>query len=321
MSRPTYTAGQINQVYERINLPAKWRLSLPEAQGVSRGPEALSFLSALQRYALASIPFESLELHYSRTKVIEIDPQAVFQKIVDQGTGRGGYCMENNSFFAAVLRTLGFQIMSTGGRVHSSAAPSGDVGERGVFFGFGHMVNIVTIDGTSYMVDIGFGAGGPTKPLPLEDGKELVTVAPNQRGRLRYGSLDQHEDHDAKVWIYERLVDETRGWTPCYCFPKAVEFLPADFEVMNYYTSTNRKVLFTYVVLAVKMILSDDGEEVVGETILLGNNVERRIRGTKEDLGKLRGEEQRVEALEKEFGIRLSEMQRSGISGMVSAIG
>ena len=116
-----------------------------EAKKRSGGDEALEYLTVLKRYALANLPFENLELHYSRNQIIDIHPEILYQKIVAQGTGRGGYCMENNAFFGTVLRTLGFKIMSTGGRVNAAASPSGDVGEHSEWFGFVHMVNIITI--------------------------------------------------------------------------------------------------------------------------------------------------------------------------------
>ncbi|KAK4502523.1 hypothetical protein PRZ48_005948 [Zasmidium cellare] len=320
MPRPTYTQEQIFQIYDRINLPAKWRLDVEEAKRKSGGDQALEYLTVLKRYTLANVPFENLELHYSRTQVIDIHPEILFQKIVAQGTGRGGYCMENNAFFATVLRTLGFKIMSTGGRVSAAASPNGDVGDHSMWFGFAHMVNIVTIKGIRYMVDIGFGAGGTVRPLPLEDGKIQLNIKPNNSVRLRYDTLEDFENPESKVWIFEKRVADDK-FVPNYCFPDNVEFLPADFQVMNMFPSTSKRVFFTQVVVAVKHILSEDGEEIIGDVVLLGNKLHRRVHGKKEELGAFESEEERVEALEKHLGIRLSDMQRYGILGMSSMIG
>lgn len=321
MPRATYTQEQIFQFYDRINLPSEWRLAVEEAKRTSRGDQALEFLSVLKRYTLANIPFESAELHYSRNQIIDIHPEILFSKIVSQGTGRGGYCMENNALFATVLRTLGFEIMSTGGRVNAAAAPSGDPGDHSMWYGFAHMINIITIKGVRYMVDVGFGAGGATRPLPLEDGKIHLNVKPDQSVRLRYDSLDEFENPSSKVWIFERRIAQDKPFMPNYCFPDNVEFLPGDYMIMNQFTSTDKRVFFTQIVVAVKHILSDDGEEVVGEIVLLGNKVHRRVFGKKTDLGTLDSEDQRVEALEQHLGIRLTEMQRYGILGMQSMIG
>lgn len=321
MPRGTYTQEQINQFYDRINLPSKWRLDIDQAKNMSRGDQALEFLTVLQRYTLANVPFENAELHYSRTQVIDVHHEILFQKIVSQGTGRGGYCMENNAFFATVLRTLGLEIMSTGGRVNAAASPNGDASDHSMWFGFAHMVNIITIQGVRYMVDVGFGAGGATKPLPLEDGTIRLNIKPEQSVRLRFDTIDEFENPNSKVWIYERRIADDKPWSPCYCFPDNVEFIPADFQVMNHFTSTNKRVFFTHMILAVKHILSEDGGEIVGETVLMGNKLHRRVYGQKEELGTLESEDQRVEALEKHLGIRLNDMQRYGILGMASMIG
>lgn len=321
MPRPTYTQEQMFQFYDRINLPTKWRLDLEEAKKTSSGDQALEYLTVLKRYTLANVPFENAELHYSRNQIIDIHPQSLFQKIVAQGTGRGGYCMENNAFFGTVLGSLGFKIMSTGGRVNAAASPSGDPGDHSMWYGFAHMINIVTIKDVRYMVDVGFGAGGATRPLPLEDGKIQLNIKPENSVRLRYDTLEDFENPNSKVWIFEKRMSDDKPFLPNYCFPDNVEFLPADYMVMNQFTSTNKRVFFTQIVIAVKHILSEDGEEIVGDTVLMGNRLHRRVHGRKEDLGILDSEEQRVEALERHLGIRLSEMQRYGILGMKSMIG
>lgn len=41
------------------------------------------------------------------------------------------------------------------------------------------MVNIVTIGGQRYVVDVGFGPNGQTQPLPLEDGAESPGISPS----------------------------------------------------------------------------------------------------------------------------------------------
>lgn len=41
----------------------------------------------------------------------------LFEKFVGEGRGRGGYCMENNSFLGTVLRSMGFGVVSVGARI------------------------------------------------------------------------------------------------------------------------------------------------------------------------------------------------------------
>lgn len=129
-SRIAYTAGQIKQFYHRISLPAVYRYEpgAISARVLDFPEDALAFLSALQRYTLASVPFENLDLHYSQDHTVSIDPQDLFEKVVERRGGeggRGGYCMQTNALFGNVLRGLGFDVMAAGARVNAAAQPSG----------------------------------------------------------------------------------------------------------------------------------------------------------------------------------------------------
>ena len=100
-------------MYDRINLPSKFRYEPGEfSKEVIRHRDGFNFLGALQMYTLATVPFENLELHYSHHHQISIHPDALFNKIVGQGKGRGGYGMELNVFLGTVLRSLGFEVVS-----------------------------------------------------------------------------------------------------------------------------------------------------------------------------------------------------------------
>ena len=321
MARATYTKEQVYQIYDRINLPKPHRHDPgEESKTIARGDDGLRLLSALQRHHIANVPFENLELHYSPTKVINTDAELLFQKIVMQNTGRGGYCMENNLFFGTLLRSLGFSVMSTGGRVNTAVAPNGTVGSEERFTGFSHMVNIITIQGKRFMVDVGFGTGQATHPLELVDRVPSLNVKPSQQVRLRWDAIAEAENKDAKLWIFERQDKADGPWIPTYCFPDGVEFLPQDYVVMSHFTSTNRMSFFTYKLIVAKFLLDEVGEEVIGTLVMFGNSAHKRVAGVKEDLGTFEKEEERVHVLEKHFGIKLSDAQKAGIVGMVSAI-
>ncbi len=106
---PMYTPEQISQYLAHISFPS----DIPAST-------TLAYLTELQKYHLAAVPFENPTLHYSRYRQLSLDPQDLFNKIV--GRRMGGYCMENNVFFATVLRSLGFTLFSTGGRVSFATA-------------------------------------------------------------------------------------------------------------------------------------------------------------------------------------------------------
>ena len=129
---PTYTPEQIQLYFERIALPTEHR-TCAAAVNPERArtlEDGLPFLEALMRHQLASVPFENLELHYSSHHTISLDHLHLFHKIVERDSGRGGYCMENNLFFATVLRSLGFEVRTCGARICRAIMP-GYVEEKG----------------------------------------------------------------------------------------------------------------------------------------------------------------------------------------------
>lgn len=75
----------------------------------------LTYLRRLMRLFVQAVPFGSLALHYSPGRFISLNLDDLFEKIVENG--HGGYCMELNSLFAALLRALGFLTVTIGGRI------------------------------------------------------------------------------------------------------------------------------------------------------------------------------------------------------------
>lgn len=161
---PVYTPDQLERYLQRIyysnNATTNSRLPLLQ-QSIHSNP--LDTIAELQRRHLTSIPWGNSSLHYSQHYSISIDPQAVFEKLVDRRLD--GYCMETTGLFYGVLRSLGYQVYPTGGRVSHQASRGVDDGlyeQLYVIFLFygrsyvdkcrGHMVLIVTIEGEKYMV-------------------------------------------------------------------------------------------------------------------------------------------------------------------------
>lgn len=116
-----YTYKQVDAYLSRISFPtSKWpRIDMATA----RTGEDLKYLSELQKYQLAAVPFEDLSLHYSKLPGISLDRDDLYEKIVERR--RGGYCMELNFFFATILKTLGYKVIQIGARVFG---PTGEFG-------------------------------------------------------------------------------------------------------------------------------------------------------------------------------------------------
>jgi len=105
-----YNEDQLSRYFKHIALPS----------GLSTSQPSFEFLVELTKRQLSRVPFESISLHYSKHRLLSLDPDDLFEKIV--GRGMGGYCMENNTFFSTILRSLGFTIMTTGARVSDATA-------------------------------------------------------------------------------------------------------------------------------------------------------------------------------------------------------
>ena len=183
------------------------------------------------------------------------------------------------------------------------------------------MVNLVTLpDGRKYMVDVGFGSDGPTRPLPLvnslDTGDTIPGIGPQQL-RLIYSNIAPNTDPHQRLWISQRRQTPDDEWSAAYCFVE-LEFLPQDYSIMNFWTSQSKSVFFTHTIVSVKMIM--EGEAVIGQYIMFGAEVKRKIKGESETLVSCKNEGERVNALEKWFGLILTEDERRGIKGLVTEL-
>ncbi|POS73426.1 N-acetyltransferase [Diaporthe helianthi] len=255
--------------------------------------DRLALLTGLVRHHQARVPFDSTALHYSTTRLLSLDRADLFDKIVTRG--RGGYCMEVNELFATVLRTMGFR---------------------------SHMVNLVTIKGKKYLVDVGFGAQEATQPIPLEDGYEITTIAPT-RGRLELKHIDKQvtkDDPAQRLWVWcSKRGGEGSEWEDMYSFSES-EVFPEDFEALNYFIMTRPQSFFLQNVIAYRPVLDEATGELVAERILHGNVVKEGASGQDRVLEVLETEEDRVGALDRYFDIRLTEQEKRGIKGLATEL-
>lgn len=104
---PIFTRQQVADFFDLIDLPLQYR----KPDKVAPSP---MLLRVLHTHMISTVPYETLVLHYSPTRRVRLDPQHLFHKIVRDGRGRGGYCLENNLLFLFMLRHLGFQVYPVG---------------------------------------------------------------------------------------------------------------------------------------------------------------------------------------------------------------
>ncbi|RGP74173.1 arylamine n-acetyltransferase 3 [Fusarium sporotrichioides] len=317
MERIRYSESQLETYYDRINLQDSDRKHTisnlsPEAQ--------TNFLFALTKRQLLAVPFENLTLHYSWHRTVDVNADHLFTKIVNEK--RGGYCMENNSFFHTVLVSLGFEVYMVAARVFSP-----DVKRYG---GITHCLNVVTIGDKSYAVDVGFGGRTPTIPMELLDGKVFERSDSGQM-RLRHHTIPQYLSKQ-RVWIYEFRSNDNGEWIPQWCFIDH-EVLPDDIRVMNMAPSKSPSSFFTFKVVAVQFVskkedcsdmetryLKNAGGDIDGSVFIDGNVMKYRKAGVVKMEKTFESEDERLEALKRYFGIELTEENMRAIRGTACAI-
>ena len=105
-----YTQEQVSQYLAYIDIPSQYRLeNKPDCN--------YEFLKAIHVHMISAIPYENLAIHYSCTRIVSLDPQHLFDKMVGNNRGRGGYCMENSLFTLYMLRGLGFNVYPAGVKI------------------------------------------------------------------------------------------------------------------------------------------------------------------------------------------------------------
>ena len=322
--RPSYSTEELQLYFKRIKLPQKYLDSavLIDPSLAQTNKHGLPFILALTRYHTCNIPFENLELHYSTHKTISLDMSDLYTKFAKCGIqyGRGGRCMENNGFFSTVLRSLGFDVRNCAGRVSRVWVPGTSEDQHDTYDGWNHMLNLVRFDGEWYLVDVGMGAMGPNIPCPLQDGYETVSVAP-RKIRLQLRAIPEHaaqrEEDAPKLWCYDVCKHPVGNpsedkWIPTYCFTET-EFLPQDYEIMSWFTSSNPKSFFTWCMLCTKMVMDEAGEKIIGDVTLFNDGFRKTVGGKYEVAAKFKTEQDRIDALKRIFDIEFTEEERTGI--------
>lgn len=123
-----------------------------------RAVPTFDYLAEIQRRHLACFTFASVGVWLGDALPLDID--ALHRRIVV--ARRGGYCFEQNGLLCAMLGELGFVTTMCLARV----VVNGDEHPA-----LTHRMTLVDIDDRRHVVDVGFGANGPRRPVCL-DGEE-----------------------------------------------------------------------------------------------------------------------------------------------------
>lgn len=321
--RRLYSEVELREYFARIQLPRTnlESLVLTNAALATTKEHGLPLLEALCRHHTCNVPFENLILHYSANKKVTLELSELHTWFVKKR--RGGRCMENNSFFGTVLRSIGYQVRNCGGRVSRAMSPYPEVrqNQSATYDGWNHMLNLVRLDNEWYVVDVGMGAMGPNMPYPLRDGYETTSIAPRKVRIQKRAIPESYAGEDApKLWCYDVCYDPSRGednkWIPTYCFTE-MEFLPQDYEVMSWFTSTHGNSFFTRYVTATKMIMDAEQEKIIGSVTLFKDTVRESIGDQRRVIRECKTEEERLAQLKDIYGIELDAQEKNGIASHI----
>lgn len=188
---------------------------------IGQRPPAGATLDALRRLHLAhreTFLFENVSIQTGGT--IALGLADLETKFLDEG--RGGYCFEHNTLFAAALADAGFTSTALLGRVRR-----GPPDRRART----HMVLRLPIGDAIWLADVGFGGVGLLEPMPLRDG------ASSDQGGIRYRLR-----REALVWVLS-MRDAANVETDLYEFTEDPQ-TPMDIEVANHFTSTHPESIF-----------------------------------------------------------------------------
>lgn len=196
--------------------------------GFTGQPEpTLECLQAIHHAHPMAIPFENLDSLLGQP--VHLAPEHVFDKLVTQG--RGGYCFEQNRLLANVLEAIGFDVTTHAARVVWHGLDKQAMPRT-------HKLLKVSIDGSDYIADAGFGGLTMTAAVRLETG--LPQTSPHENFRI-----------DTEDEYYRISAQLGNDWKPMYLFDLSTYIAP-DFELANYYVSTHPESRFVHNLVAAR---------------------------------------------------------------------
>jgi N-hydroxyarylamine O-acetyltransferase len=241
----------------------------------------LETLRALHLHHVCAIPFENLDVLLDRHLSLELP--ALEQKLVH--ARRGGYCYEQNTYFAAVLRALGFRVANLIARVRWQVPL--EVGTPR-----SHMILRIDLDGRSWIADVGFGGVGLTAPIALE--LDIEQTTPHEPRRLiRRGE-----------YIVHQVRLGSADWQDAFMFTP--DEVPAvDYEVANWFSNRHPRSHFQNNLLAARA-------KPDGRVVILNREVTFRSRDGKAEKQVIPSADALLEILAQHFGLKFPVGTRFG---------
>ncbi|USG60488.1 arylamine N-acetyltransferase [Sneathiella marina] len=181
---------------------------------------SLKVLQDLKTAFLLSVPFENIDVHIPRE--IKLFDGAAEEKIVQQR--RGGFCYECNFLFHQLISQIGFDAA-----ICSAQMMKNDI----LLPPFEHMVLLVTIEKSVFLVDVG---NGESVRIPMNLQRDEIHMTPEGK-KYRIGEFEGQFaleccDGNASNWSVKFVVDPT---------PRRLE----DFSDRCHFQQTSPNSVFT----------------------------------------------------------------------------
>ena len=187
----------------------------------------LQTLQDLHLLHLQHIPYENIDVFCHQG--VKLDVETLTEKILLRQ--RGGYCFEQNGLFFLALAELDFKCHANMARVHRNRPRPG---------GRTHQINLVDLEGQTWLCDVGFGGSGFRQPLLLQ-----VNVEIEQLGEI----YRLHKNNEHGFYLQKKIGPE---WQPLYTF-QIEPALPIDLEIANFYASNSPDYVFRNAIMGTKM--------------------------------------------------------------------
>ncbi|KAF9356089.1 N-terminal acetyltransferase [Mortierella sp. AD094] len=282
----SFSKEQVFGILSRINFPLADPNVLPEP--------TLENLRELQYRCVTSIPFETLSLRTTKARLVDTSLEGIYDRIVNNR--RGGWCFSLNRLGFELLRALGYTVQCSLGRVCN---PTSDPME---YTGLTHRTTIVRFeDGSKYVFELGFGCTF-YYPIELKDGATIEYFG--HRNRLVKTIHNKSEPHllgnpAQELW----MVEENQGgdeWVAGFVFSEQ-QFFDIDCEIGNYYSCFAPKAPLYSAFWIMQGTLDGTYYQLLGKEMKI-----KTSSGTQEKIV-FEKEQDRLDALEKYFGIVLTE--------------
>ena len=234
---------------------------------------SLALVEEIQKKHIAEFCFSSLAVLLRRDISLEI--KDIIRKVVCQN--QGGYCFEHNKLIHDALDTLGFKVRCLIAKV---------INNQDVDSPRTHRITLLEWEDEHYLIDVGFGANCPRKPIKIQDG--LVS---NQNGLNYRIVVNSYQDFQLE------LVTEN-GFFSLYAF-NLNRYTEADCMMGNFYSSKHPDAVFVN-----NLVLSRITPEV---SLSLRNDTYHRIAIDHTDIIQIDDYLQLQKIIKKDFAIELSD--------------